>query len=79
MGVNSWQGVQRFLAKSYGYKGPIAGAPGTHTYKALQRWAADDGHRGTYTVPIDGVMGTKSWTGLDRATEYDFYYPGVRR
>ncbi|ASD24259.1 hypothetical protein C3B61_15190 [Cryobacterium zongtaii] len=78
MGTASWQGVQRFLAKYYGYTGPIDGAPGSNTYKALQRWAADGSHGGRYTGPIDGVMGTNSWSNLDRAVGYDFYSPGAR-
>lgn len=75
MGVNSWKGVQRFLAAYYGYGGPIDGAPGTNTYKALQRWAAD---RGGYRGPIDGDLGYNSWTGVDKALTYDYYSPGAR-
>ena len=77
-GVNSWIGMQKFLAAYYGYTGPINGVPGTNTYKALQRWASDKKHGGTYTGPINGVLAVNSWTGVDKALTYDYYSPAAR-
>ena len=54
--------MQNWLRITAGYSGPIDGAPGTNTYKALQ--SAMRAY--AYTGPIDGVMGTSSWKAVQR-------------
>ena len=63
MGVQSWAGVQRNLARESGYTGPIDGVPGVNTYKAVQRWASSHG----YTGPIDGAPGVNTWKAVAKA------------
>lgn len=60
MGVASWKGVQRGLAKSWRYTGPIDGKPGLGTYEALQRLGAASGYSG----PIDGKLGSQSYRAI---------------
>lgn len=65
MGVNSWIGVQRWLASDsrWGFSGAIDGTPDVGTYKAIQRVAAyrsvPSGYY--YTGPIDGYPGPNTW------------------
>lgn len=63
MGVESWRGVQRNLARESGYTGPIDGVPGGNTWKAVQRWATHYGYSG----PIDGAPGKNTWRAVAKA------------
>lgn len=69
MGVNSWKGLQRHLAANFQYYGPIDGQPGTNTYKAMQRNAAQVGYAG----PIDGQMGPNSWMYFNLAMKIQWF------
>jgi murein DD-endopeptidase len=62
--LNTWQGVQTLLAKSYGYTGPIDGIPGPNTWRAIQTWLKA---KYGYTGPIDGVPGPNTYAALKRA------------
>lgn len=56
--IAGWTGIQRFLVKSYGYKGAIDGIPGVLTWKALQTLLAKSyGYKGT----VDGIPGPLTW------------------
>lgn len=61
-GTVFWQRAQNWLSMDWAYTGPIDGAPGTNTYKALQRAMRDHG----YTGPVDGVPGTNTWAAVQR-------------
>jgi lysozyme family protein len=56
--------MQRFLKTNWGYEGPVDGAPGVNTYKAMQRWLQS---RYGYTGAIDGVVGSGTNQALERA------------
>ncbi|MEU9508416.1 glycoside hydrolase family 25 protein [Micromonospora sp. NPDC048170] len=62
-----WMRAQNWLRITSGYTGPIDGAPGTNTWKAVQRLASGWG----YTGPIDGAMGPNSWRGFARFLNQD--------
>ncbi len=60
LAVNSWKGLQTYLAKHYGYRGLVDGQPGPLTEEALQRLAAAHGYRG----PVDGKPGAETWRAI---------------
>jgi hypothetical protein len=70
MQTNSWKGMQKWLHDAgYGYYGPQDGVPGTNTYKAMQRFAAQYG----YTGPIDGDMQTASYLYFGKGIHVAFF------
>ncbi|MFB7557351.1 hypothetical protein [Streptomyces brevispora] len=62
-----WKRTQNWLRIESGYTGPIDGVPGTNTWTAVQRLAAQNG----YTGPIDDVMGPNSWRGFSHFINQD--------
>ena len=63
LGIESWKGIQRNLARENGYRGWVDGIPGKLTYAAIQRWAQNYGYRGD----VDGVPGRYTWRAVAKA------------
>jgi hypothetical protein len=59
-GVNSIKGIQTTCA-NVGYTGPIDGEPGANTCHYVQVYAQKFG---SYTGPVDSVLGPNSWSGF---------------
>lgn len=62
-GKGAWKGIQKFLAREWGYSGLIDGVPGKLTWLALQKYLA---HSWTYAAAIDGEPGRESWKAAQR-------------
>lgn len=59
-GVNSVKGIQTTCV-NVGYSGPIDGQPGFNTCHYVQVYAQ---RYGSYTGPVDSVLGPNSWSGF---------------
>jgi hypothetical protein len=59
-GINSIKGIQT-TCKNVGYDGPVDGKPGPNTCHYVQVYAKKFG---SYTGPVDSVLGPNSWSGF---------------
>ncbi len=69
----AWDGIQRMLARHYGYTGRIDGLPGEGTWKAMQRFLA---RNYGYTGRIDGLPGAGTLAALARWLRTMWHYVG---
>lgn len=72
-GKTAWKGLQRWLARDWGYSGLIDGIPGSLTWTALQHFLKR--HWG-YAGEIDGLPGPLSWSAAQRWLKHFYKYTG---
>lgn len=68
----AWDGIQRMLARLYGYRGGIDNDPGKGTWEAMQRFLRNYG----YTGDIDGLPGAGTLAALARWLRTRWGYVG---
>ncbi|GHE64642.1 peptidoglycan-binding domain-containing protein [Streptomyces capitiformicae] len=73
LSTNQAKGVQRWLARFWGYTGEIDGQLGTNSWKAFQRHLK--AHAG-YTGEIDGIVGSGTLKALQRHLKASWGYTG---
>lgn len=72
--ASTWKGIQKWLAREWGYTGLIDGDPFRLTWTSLQKYLKQ---KWGYTGDIDGDPGTLSWSATQRWLKALYGYSGV--
>ncbi|MGL4998043.1 MAG: N-acetylmuramoyl-L-alanine amidase [Cetobacterium sp.] len=73
-GKITWRRAQTWLARDWGYSGPIDGLPGSFTWRAMQRFLAANWK---YTGAVDGVPGPLTYKAMQRWLKASWGYQGI--